>query len=195
MSAPGYRALGLALSLFLASGARAQTAYEQLQMLSDALNLVRANYVDSVAYTQLARAAINGILRSLDPHSYYMSTADFERLGALESGKLAGAGVSLTEADGRILVLSVLPRGPAERAGIQAGDRLLAVNDTPTAGSRAVEAELRLTDRNDSGSRSRSSAAHHSAPTPFASCCEPRRSATNRSWMYTCCRAEPDTCA
>src|SRR5262245_36418625 len=113
-------------------------------MLTDALNLVRGNYVDSVGYPLLARAAINGILRSLDPHSYFMPAAEFAQLMALESGKLATAGLSLVEADGRIVILSVLPRGPAERAGLMAGDRVLAVNDTPTVGSRAVELEVRM---------------------------------------------------
>jgi C-terminal processing protease CtpA/Prc len=87
-------------------------------MLTDALNLVRSNYVDSVGYSQLARAAINGILRSLDPHSYFMPAAAFEKLLALEAGKLATAGFSLVEANGRILILSVTPGGAAERSGI-----------------------------------------------------------------------------
>jgi carboxyl-terminal processing protease len=137
-------AFALGLSLLGGRALQAQSAYEQLQMLSDALNLVRGNYVDSVAYSHLARAAINGILRSLDPHSYFMSSGDFSHLNALEAGKLTSAGLSLTEAQGRMIVLSVAPRGPAERAGVSAGDRLLAVNDTPTAGSRAAEVEVRL---------------------------------------------------
>ncbi len=126
------------------SPTRAQTAYEQLQQLTEALNLVRANYVDSVGYGQLTHAAINGILRSLDPHSYFMPAADFELLLAIESGNLTTAGLSLTEADGEIIVLSVLPGGAAGRHGLRAGDRVRAVNDTTTAGQRAFEVELRL---------------------------------------------------
>jgi carboxyl-terminal processing protease len=137
-------AIALGLSLGGLRPLAAQSAYEQLQMLSDALNLVRGNYVDSVAYTQLARAAINGILRSLDPHSYFMSADNFAQINALEAGKLTSAGLSLTETDGRVVVLSVLSRGAGERAGVLAGDRLLAVNDTPTAGSRAADVEVRL---------------------------------------------------
>ncbi|MGH7468458.1 MAG: S41 family peptidase [Longimicrobiales bacterium] len=144
MKRPLILAGALALSVLGGRPARAQTAYEQLQMLTDALNLVRGNYVDSVGYSQLARAAINGILRSLDPHSYFMAARDFAQLSALEAGKLAGPGLSLTEIDTRIIVLSVLPRGAAERAGVQAGDRLLLVNDTPTVGSRAAEIEVRM---------------------------------------------------
>ncbi len=134
----------LALLLPAARPARAQSAYEQLQMLTDALNLVRGNYVDSVAYGKLSRAAINGILRSLDPHSYFLPASDFAQLVDLEAGKLTSAGLSLTELNGRVHVLSVLPQGPAERAGIMAGDRLLAVNDTPTVGSHAAELEVRM---------------------------------------------------
>ena len=141
---PRHLLTALALSLTLTSPASAQSAYEQLQMLTDALNLVRGNYVDSVAYTQLARAAINGILRSLDPHSYFISASDYSLRTGLEAGQHTTVGMTLTEVEGRITVLAVRPRGPAERGGIHAGDRLLAVNDMPTAGSRAALVELIL---------------------------------------------------
>jgi carboxyl-terminal processing protease len=54
------------------------TTYEQLQTFSGVLSQIRANYVDSVETALLVRAAITGMLKSLDPHSYYVSRSDFE---------------------------------------------------------------------------------------------------------------------
>src|ERR1041385_4008353 len=68
---------GLATAL-LARPVRAQSSYDQLQAFSAVLNFVRLNYADSVAYPEMVRAAIEGVLRSLDPHSYFLARADYE---------------------------------------------------------------------------------------------------------------------
>src|SRR5438046_227648 len=119
-------------------------AYEELQTFSGVLNHVRLNYVDSVTYAQLVRAAIDGVLHALDPHSLFFSRADFERRNALERGELAVTGLALEEVDSAVTVLSVYPRGPAARAGILPGDRLVTVNDTAVAGLDVDKLSLRM---------------------------------------------------
>ena len=119
-------------------------AYEELQTFSGVLNHVRLNYVDSVTYAQLVRAAIDGVLHALDPHSLFFSRADFERRNALERGELAVTGLSFEEVDSAVTVLSVYPRGPAARAGILPGDRLVTVNDTAVAGLDVDKLALRM---------------------------------------------------
>src|SRR6266540_6180614 len=114
--------------------ARQPSAYEELQTFSAVLNHIRVNYVDSVTYTQLVRAAIDGVLRALDPHSLFFSRDDWERHNALERGELAVTGLSFEAVDSAITVLSVSPRSPAARAGILPGDRLATLNDTAVAG-------------------------------------------------------------
>ena len=89
-------------------------SYEQLQTFSSLLNQIRLNYVDSVSYTVLVQAAIDGVLASLDPHSRFVRRDQAEREAAYEAGVLAGTGVILDEADGALVVLSavhVLPVG------------------------------------------------------------------------------------
>lgn len=138
----------LALAALLAArpGALAAqgSAYEQLQAFSGVLNHVRTNYVDSVAYPELVRASIDGMLRALDPHSYFSTRADWERMSALERGELAVVGLQLEDGERHVVVLGVAPDGPAERSGIASGDRLVAVDDTVVAGRRAAELTLRL---------------------------------------------------
>ncbi len=118
--------------------------YEQLQTLSGLLSQVRLNYVDSVTAEHLVRGAIEGILASLDPHSYYLSATDAQRMILYRGGELGGAGVELEDADDAVVVQSVIPRSPADRVGIQPGDRITAINDTLVRGMRAPAVAARL---------------------------------------------------
>lgn len=131
----------------LPTGAPAQTpltSYEQLQVFSGVLSQIRVNYVDSVNLGGLVRAAIEGMLAGLDPHSRYVSRQDFELRNAFERGELAGAGVSLEDADGVVVVLAVDAEGPAGRAGVQAGDRILALDGFSMSGLDAGALEAKL---------------------------------------------------
>jgi len=124
--------------------ASAQAAYEQLQTFSSLLNQIRTSYVDSVTYAELVHAAIDGVLSSLDPHSRFLRRVDSEREQAYEAGLLAGTGIVFDEVDGWLTVLTVVPGTPAARAGISAGDRLLAINDPASDGLSAYEVGSRL---------------------------------------------------
>jgi carboxyl-terminal processing protease len=134
--------LGIALSPL---PLRAQvTAYEQLQAFSGVLSQVRTNYVDSVDFARLVRASIRGLLSSLDPHSHYVTREEFELQLQWDRGELAAPGMELDEAGRALTVLDVEPGGPAARAGVQAGDRVLRINDSSVAGLGARAVEVRL---------------------------------------------------
>ena len=133
--------------------ARQPSAYEELQTFSAVLNHIRVNYMDSVTYTQLVRAAIDGVLHALDPHSRFESHADRDKAAKLERGELAVTGLVLEDADGAASVLAVMSKSPADKAGIQPGDRLMLFNDTTVAGLGARALELRLA--GDKGSKVR----------------------------------------
>ena len=133
------------LGAFSPGSAAAQVpSYEYLQAFSSVLNFVRLNYVDSVGYAELVRAAIEGTLRSLDPHSRFVSAAEWARKSALDRGELAIPGLIIEDVDSAVVVLAVYGRSPAERAGVQPGDRVVRVADTTVAGQRAESVELRL---------------------------------------------------
>jgi hypothetical protein len=85
----------------------AQSSSEELTRFSAVLSHIRSNYVDSVTYRQLVHAAIDGMLRGLDPHSWFLSSADNDRLNALERGELAVTGVSVELADGVPTIIAV----------------------------------------------------------------------------------------
>jgi carboxyl-terminal processing protease len=139
-----WRWIGVMLLAVAARPLAAQGSYEELQRFSDVLNHIRTNYVDSVTYRQLVHSAIDGMLRSLDPHSWFVSSEDNDRFNALERGELAVTGISLELADGIPTVLDVADASPADRGGVRAGDRLLSVDGVPTEGLNARVISLRL---------------------------------------------------
>jgi carboxyl-terminal processing protease len=137
----------VAVLTFLPAAVRAQTqrsAYEELQTFSGVLNHIRLNYPDSLSYSELVAAAIRGVLRSLDPHSYYVSRTEWQRQNALERGELATVGVALEEVEGAATVLAVAPGSPAAKSGVLPGDRIMTLNDTAVAGLDIATVELRL---------------------------------------------------
>lgn len=124
--------------------AQQRSAYEELQTLSGVLNHVRLNYVDSVGYAELVQAAIDGMLRALDPHSHFYSRLEAERLDLVQRGTLAVTGITLEEVDSAVTVLAVASQSPAAKSGVQPGDRLVSVNDTSVAGLSVTTIQLRL---------------------------------------------------
>src|SRR5881397_3876905 len=98
--------------------ARQPSAYEELQTFSAVLNHIRVNYMDSVTYTELVRAAIDGVLQALDPHSRFESYADRNKAAKLQRGELAVTGLVLENVDGAASVLAVMLKSPADKAGL-----------------------------------------------------------------------------
>ncbi|HEU4698400.1 MAG TPA: S41 family peptidase [Gemmatimonadales bacterium] len=142
-------AAGLALAALPAGPGRlaaqaGPSSYEELQRFSAVLNHIRTNYVDSVTYNGLVRAAIDGVLQSLDPHSWFSSREDYERLNALERGELATPGLAIEIVDGEPTVLTFRRGSPADKAGLRASDRIVAVDDSVVAGLTAKALTLKL---------------------------------------------------
>lgn len=134
-----------------AAQAQARSNYDELQTFADVLNLIRINYVDSVSYDVMVRAAVDGLLRALDPHSRFVSREAVVREAAIASGDLVPIGFVLEDVDGAPTVLTVMPGSPAARRGVAAGDRLVEVGDTTVAGREAKELERALAGRPGSG--------------------------------------------
>jgi carboxyl-terminal processing protease len=141
-------ALPVLAALLLAAGpASAQTqrpAYEELQTFSGVLNHIRLNYPDSVSYSELVAAAIRGVLRALDPHSYYESSAEWEKQAAIDRGELFSVGLALEDEDGSVTVQAVAPGSSAAKSGLLPGDRVIGLNDTSVAGLGVPTINVRL---------------------------------------------------
>ena len=122
------------------------------QLFQQVLDHVQNQYVDSLPQDTLFRKATVGMLRLLDdPHTVYL---DPERLGNLTestSGMYAGLGIQIDVRDGWITIIAPLPGTPADRAGIEPGDRIVSVNGKASGGWTADEAREAL--RGEPGTR------------------------------------------
>jgi len=98
------------------------------------LNRIESDYVDPVNRAELVETAIPAILKKLDPHSVYISPKDLREANESIVGNFEGIGISFNMLTDTILVISTIPGGPSEKLGLQAGDKILFVNDSLVAG-------------------------------------------------------------
>jgi carboxyl-terminal processing protease len=106
-------------------------ADEQLALLAEALQRVRREYVDQVDDETLVANAIRGMLDGLDQHSGYLDSEQYEDIRIATTGNYTGVGLNVELQDGAVTVAEPLEDAPAARAGILAGDIIVAVDDRP----------------------------------------------------------------
>ena len=102
--------------------------------LNEILNFIEDTYVDSVDKNDLTERSIASMLSSLDPHSYYIPSKDFDGMNDPLEGNFEGIGIEFRLKDDTILVISPIANGPSDKLGIKAGDRIVKVNSTVVAG-------------------------------------------------------------
>jgi carboxyl-terminal processing protease len=121
--------------------ARTPHVYERARLFDQVVELVGRNYVERLGEGDLYRRATRGVLRELhDPHSAYLTSERLARLSESTTGRYQGIGVELDVRDGWVTVLAPLPGTPAEQAGIQSGDRIVAIGGKATLGWAPEEA-------------------------------------------------------
>ena len=127
-------ALSLLLGFGLARGLQAtDDLRSQLDLFSQVLYLVQNNYVDAPDNQKLIKGAIDGMLKTLDPHTVYLPEQRAERMDEEFHGEYSGIGIQFEIRDGAIVVISPLEGTPAYRLGIRAGDRIVEIDGKPLA--------------------------------------------------------------
>lgn len=106
---------------------------EQLKAFAETYWQIKQSYVDQVDDKSLIEGAINGMLKSLDPYSGYLSEEDLQDLQASSDGVYDGLGVEVVADNAQIKVVNTLENSPAERAGIKANDVIIAINSNNVA--------------------------------------------------------------
>ena len=127
----------LALALVGCSGSAPRPAAQtdsDLALYRSVLQRVRSSYVDPVSNDRLIDNSLKGMLTGLDPHSDYMSEAEYQEMLDDSAGEFAGIGAELTRDDSHPMVISPIDDTPAARAGIRAGDVILRINGELTDG-------------------------------------------------------------
>src|SRR5438034_11103952 len=132
--------VAMALSLLLGFGlARGLLATDdlrsQLDLFTQVLYLVQNHYVDPPDNQKLIRGAIDGMLKTLDPHTVYLPEVRAQRMDEQFQGEYSGIGVQFDIRDGVITVISPLEGTPSYRLGIRAGDRIVEIDNKPVSKS------------------------------------------------------------
>lgn len=119
--------------------------YVQMEKFRDVISLTEKFYVDDVDTPKLIEAAINGVLGQLDPHSVYIPASQLTRVNEEFQGSFEGVGIEYQVLNDTLLVVSPIVGGPSEALGIQAGDKIVKINDSSAVGitQEGVQKKLR----------------------------------------------------
>ncbi len=118
--------------------------YQYLRLFSDVMSIVQENYVDKVDQKKLIYGAINGMLRELDPHSSFLKPEDYKELQIETKGKFGGLGIEITIRDNVLTVVAPLEDTPADKAGIQANDQIMRIDEQPTQDLSLMDAVQKM---------------------------------------------------
>ncbi len=118
--------------------------YESLETFTNIFSIVKKNYVDEVSTHDLVIGAINGMLHSMDPHSAYLTPDLYKELQMDTQGKFGGLGIEITIRDGVLTVVSPIEDTPAFRAGVQAGDQIVKIEEEFTKDMTMMEAVRKM---------------------------------------------------
>lgn len=146
--------IGIFIGTFYAnhfSGNRLNIINSGSNRLNNLLHIINDQYVDAVNIDSLVDKAIPQILADLDPHSTYISAKDVQRATDELKGSFSGVGIEFVIRNDTIRVQGVIKNGPAERAGIIAGDKIVSLDDKPFVGKIVTneEAMYRLKGQKD----------------------------------------------
>lgn len=141
--------IGIVIGTFYAnhfSGNRLNIINSGTNRLNSLLHIIDDQYVDTVSINDLVEKAIPQILSELDPHSVYISAKDAQTAADDLKGSFFGVGIEFVVREDTIHVQNVVANGPAERAGVLAGDKIVTVDGQKFVGKEvtAEEAQHRL---------------------------------------------------
>ena len=127
--------------------------YERWRKLNLILEQVEKNYVDTIDKAGMTDAAVVAALAKLDPHSVYLPPVKLTESETALAGNFEGIGIQFNVPNDTAVVLSVIPGGPSEKAGLSQGDRIIKVGDKIIAGTRTPQDSMVRMMKGPSGSK------------------------------------------
>ncbi|MCF0176014.1 MAG: S41 family peptidase [Bacteroidales bacterium] len=110
--------------------------YDRWRKLNLILQEIERNYVDTIDMKKMTDAAVEAALAELDPHSIYLPPVQLENSEVELAGNFEGIGIQFNVPNDTAVVLSAIPGGPSEKAGIQTGDKIIRVDENVIAGTK-----------------------------------------------------------
>ena len=122
--------------------------------VQEVIDLVKSKYVDNVKIDSLNDSVIDNILSHLDPHTVYIPAKDLAYVNEDLEGHFQGIGVEFQVLNDTVNIVSVIPGGPSDKAGMLTGDKLIKVDDSVTiAGVHISNGDIRKYLRGEEGSK------------------------------------------
>ncbi|WP_028008400.1 S41 family peptidase [Solimonas flava] len=118
--------------------------FKDLQTFVEILNRVKADYVEPVDDKTLIENAVRGMMAGLDPHSAYLDKDEYQDMNVVTTGKFGGLGIEVQMQNGFVRVVSPIDDTPAAKAGIQPGDLIVKIDDTPVKGLSLSDAVSKM---------------------------------------------------
>jgi len=142
-------ALGIAASLHFSALADRQTStlalpVDDLRLFSEVFGRIKSDYVEPVDDRKLLKEAINGMVTGLDPHSAFLDQEAYRDLQVGTQGEFGGLGIEVGVDEGFVKVVAPIEDTPAFKAGIQAGDLIIKLDDVSVKGLGLSEAVKRM---------------------------------------------------
>ncbi|MGH1471865.1 MAG: S41 family peptidase [Cellvibrionaceae bacterium] len=113
---------------------------DDLRMFAKVYNHIRQGYVEDISDEKLLEYAIKGMLSELDPHSSYLDSRSFEDLQESTTGEFGGLGIEIGMENGFVKIISPIDDTPASRAGVEAGDLIIKLDEKPVKGMTISDA-------------------------------------------------------
>jgi carboxyl-terminal processing protease len=142
-------ALGIAASLHFSAVADRQASalmlpVDDLRLFSEVFGRIKSDYVEPVEDKKLLKEAINGMLTGLDPHSAFLDQEAYRDLQVGTQGEFGGLGIEVGTEDGFVKVVAPIEDTPAYRAGVQAGDLIMKLDDVSLKGVSLSDAVKKM---------------------------------------------------
>ena len=107
--------------------------WQDARLLAEVLEHVRKEYVETISDEELIEAAIRGMIADLDAHSAFLDPQEFDEIRISTTGEYSGVGIEVALQDGVVKVVNPIEGTPAQKAGVLAGDTIIAVDDVPVS--------------------------------------------------------------
>ncbi|MDP8230213.1 MAG: S41 family peptidase [Candidatus Gorgyraea atricola] len=141
----GFLAVALFYSIsFAEKEETSDNLYKELELFSDAMSLIRSDYVEEAKSKDLIYGAMKGMLASLDPYSQFMDPDMYQEMKIETEGEFGGIGIVITIKDNLLTIISPIDGTPAHEVGLQAGDKIVKIEDEITRDLTLIEAVKKL---------------------------------------------------
>lgn len=146
---------GIGIGILISSGFGRRTGTNVPDKYRELLELIGNEYVDTLSLDSLLEMNIPDLLGYLDPHSAYIPASDFEDVNSELEGSFSGVGISFQIIKDTVIAVEIIPGGPAQKVGLQPGDRILQADTARLTGSGVSQEKVFRTLRGPKGTQVR----------------------------------------